>query len=205
MVKICPNCKAKINPNDLYCQYCGFQLEIQTEPSLSATTTVVNLEDNQSTPQFQHPQYAQYTGLPKYRIVGAILAILFGTFGAHKFYMNKTKMGLLYILLFPTGIPTILGLIEGILYFTDTEESFQHRVNPIYPLPPKQPERDRWMAVALAIVFGFCGGHHYFLCDRKGIWYTLFGITGIPWLMSIIEGIIIALEPLQNFELRYGY
>ena len=47
-----------------------------------------------------------------------LFAIMLGTFGAHKFYAGKTGQGIIYIVFFWTGIPTIVGLVEGIIALT---------------------------------------------------------------------------------------
>lgn len=62
----------------------------------------------------------------KDRVTAGVLAILLGWFGAHKFYLGDTGLGILYLCFFWTGIPAIVGLIEGILYLTKTDEEF-HR------------------------------------------------------------------------------
>jgi TM2 domain-containing membrane protein YozV len=64
----------------------------------------------------------------KNKMVAGILGILVGGFGIHKFYMGNVMPGVVYILLCWTGIPSILGLIEGIIYLMDTDEAFQARV-----------------------------------------------------------------------------
>lgn len=64
----------------------------------------------------------------KNKTTAGILAILVGAFGVHRFYMGHTTPGIVYLLLFWTGIPSILALIEGIMYLMDTEEKFQQRV-----------------------------------------------------------------------------
>ncbi|MBM7661488.1 TM2 domain-containing membrane protein YozV [Bacillus mesophilus] len=61
----------------------------------------------------------------KSRVVAGVLGILLGNFGIHKFYLGKIGMGILYLAFFWTGIPGIIGLIEGILYLVKTEEEFQ--------------------------------------------------------------------------------
>ena len=43
------------------------------------------------------------------------MALLFGTFGVHKFCAGRVWMGVLYVLFSWTGIPTIVGIIEGIV------------------------------------------------------------------------------------------
>ncbi|WP_248517604.1 TM2 domain-containing protein [Salinarchaeum laminariae] len=63
----------------------------------------------------------------KDRTTAGILAILLGGIGAHKFYLNETGMGILYLCFSWTGIPIIAGLIEGILYLTKTDEEFERQ------------------------------------------------------------------------------
>jgi len=58
------------------------------------------------------------------RIAAALFAILLGTFGIHKFYLGKIGMGILYLIFFWTGIPTLVGIIEGIIYLTKSDEAF---------------------------------------------------------------------------------
>ncbi|WP_456277754.1 TM2 domain-containing protein [Bacillus sp. AK128] len=60
----------------------------------------------------------------KSRVAAGVLGILLGNFGVHKFYLGKIWMGLLYLVFSWTGIPGIIGLIEGILYLVKTEEEF---------------------------------------------------------------------------------
>lgn len=43
------------------------------------------------------------------------MALLFGTFGIHKFCAGRFWMGLLYLVFSWTVIPTVVGVIEGIL------------------------------------------------------------------------------------------
>lgn len=49
------------------------------------------------------------------KIIYIVLAIFFGGLGLHKFYAKNNGRGILYLLFFWTGIPEILGIIEGIL------------------------------------------------------------------------------------------
>lgn len=44
--------------------------------------------------------------------IAAVLAILFGTFGIHKFYLGEFKSGILYLLFCWTGIPAILAILD---------------------------------------------------------------------------------------------
>lgn len=63
----------------------------------------------------------------KSKTTAGILAILLGSLGVHKFYLGKIGLGIVYLLFCWTGIPGIIGLIEGILYLTKTEEEFQSK------------------------------------------------------------------------------
>lgn len=65
----------------------------------------------------------------KSKIVAGILGILLGGWGAHKFYMGKIGMGILYLCLCWTSIPFWVGLIEGIIYLVESDEAFQARLN----------------------------------------------------------------------------
>lgn len=57
------------------------------------------------------------------RIVGAILAIFLGDFGIHHFYTGDTKDGIWHLVFFWTGVPGLIGFIEGIIWLVD-EGSF---------------------------------------------------------------------------------
>ncbi len=56
------------------------------------------------------------------KTVAGILAMFLGTIGIHWFYMGKWKRGLVYLLFFWTGVPTILGILDGARFFTQVAE-----------------------------------------------------------------------------------
>ena len=69
----------------------------------------------------------------KSKIVAGLLAIFLGGLGIHKFYLGYTKTGIIFLLigvlgfillLIPTVIISIIALIEGIIYLTKSDESF---------------------------------------------------------------------------------
>jgi ribosomal protein L32 len=59
------------------------------------------------------------------RTTAGLLAILLGGLGVHKFYMGNTGMGVLYLLFCWTFIPAVIGVIEGIIYLTKSDQEFQ--------------------------------------------------------------------------------
>jgi TM2 domain-containing membrane protein YozV len=59
------------------------------------------------------------------KIIAGILGILLGGFGIHKFYLGYTKEGIIQLILgFLCGIGWVIGLIEGIIYLTKSDEEF---------------------------------------------------------------------------------
>jgi TM2 domain-containing membrane protein YozV len=91
-------------------------------------------------PQYNNGQ-AQYNGQPQYnggyvqqlpvksKMAAGILAILLGDIGVHKFYLGNIGMGILYLCFCWTGIPGVIGLIEGIIYLTSSKEDFERKNN----------------------------------------------------------------------------
>lgn len=61
------------------------------------------------------------------RVVAALLAAFLGTFGFHKFYLRQVFQGVIYLLLCWTGIPTVLGWIEAVLYLIKTDHEFNRK------------------------------------------------------------------------------
>jgi TM2 domain-containing membrane protein YozV len=58
------------------------------------------------------------------RILCGILAILLGGLGVHKFMLGMTKAGIIQLILGFCCIGGIIGIIEGIIYLTKTDEEF---------------------------------------------------------------------------------
>jgi TM2 domain-containing membrane protein YozV len=58
------------------------------------------------------------------KIVAGICGILLGGFGVHKFILGYTVPGIILLVAGFCGIGWIVGLIEGIIYLTKTDEEF---------------------------------------------------------------------------------
>ncbi|MSR53032.1 MAG: TM2 domain-containing protein [Gemmataceae bacterium] len=59
--------------------------------------------------------------------MAGLLGILLGSFGAHRFVLGDTKGGLirLAISVVTCGMGGVIGLIEGIIYITKSDEDFE--------------------------------------------------------------------------------
>ena len=60
------------------------------------------------------------------KIVAGILGILLGGLGIHKFYLGYTKEGIIQLIIgvVTCGAGGLIGLIEGIIYLTKSDEDF---------------------------------------------------------------------------------
>ncbi len=104
--KICTNCQRPIDINLQTCPYCGV-----VQPSAA------------------YPNYPQ-TQVPvgsKNKVTAGLLALFLGGLGVHKFYLGQTGLGILYLVLCWTGIPSIIALIEGIIYLTMSDMDFYQK------------------------------------------------------------------------------
>jgi TM2 domain-containing membrane protein YozV len=74
----------------------------------------------------------------KSKTTAAILALFLGGFGIHRFYLNQTGLGFLYLLFFWTLIPGVIALIDFIVFLSMSEESFNAKYNSRVVISPMQ-------------------------------------------------------------------
>ena len=72
----------------------------------------------------------------KNRITAALLALVFGGIGVHRFCLNKPISGFFYLILFWTFIPAIIALIEFVVLLCMSDEEFDRRYNAYAIAPP---------------------------------------------------------------------
>ena len=70
----------------------------------------------------------------KNKTTAGVLAILLGSLGIHKFYLGYSKEGIIMLLVSlvggiitcgsATSVMGVIGLVEGILYLTKSDEEF---------------------------------------------------------------------------------
>ncbi|MBP1757286.1 MAG: hypothetical protein H6Q62_142, partial [Firmicutes bacterium] len=114
--KYCIQCGSELDAGAAFCKSCG--AKVGGQPQNAQAT-----QNSQSSWQQAAPAYGAYPS-DKNKIAAGILAILLGGLGIHKFYLGQIGMGILYILFCWTSIPSIIGLVEGIIYLTSTDEQF---------------------------------------------------------------------------------
>ena len=107
----CFNCGIKTDPEQIMCVQCGASL---------ATSPLAGIPG---------------IGGRKEKLVAGLFALLLGWLGIHKFYLESWGWGLVYLLLSWTGIPFIAGIIEGILFLTMDDPTFEQRYNQTQPAP----------------------------------------------------------------------
>lgn len=60
------------------------------------------------------------------KVLAGVLAIVLGGLGVHKFILGYTQEGIIQLVLgvVTCGVGGIIGLVEGIIYLTKTDEEF---------------------------------------------------------------------------------
>ena len=132
----CPECGKQYSTqekvNRVKCPYCG------------AETNVSYSDKQQNRWEEFYNQQRQYGASAidsvfndgpsgKSRGVAGLLALLLGWCGLHYFYIDKTKAGVLFLLIaivscgiFGT-ITWVVSIIQGVLFFTSTQEEFERK------------------------------------------------------------------------------
>lgn len=119
----CPQCGAPAQEGSAKCEYCGAALAQPAQPAQPA----YQAQPAQRVVYVQQPAVnAERANWPiKNKIVAALLAILLGGLGIHKFYLGQNGKGILYLIFCWTYIPGILSFIEGIIMLCSNDENFQ--------------------------------------------------------------------------------
>jgi TM2 domain-containing membrane protein YozV len=120
---LCPQCGAPIDASASKCEYCGASI------SQPAQQPQVQQPQKEKIVYVQQPTTSEITERSnwpiKNKIVAAILAIVLGGLGIHKFYLGHTGKGILYLLFCWTYIPSLIAFIEGIIILCSNDENFQ--------------------------------------------------------------------------------
>jgi TM2 domain-containing membrane protein YozV/predicted RNA-binding Zn-ribbon protein involved in translation (DUF1610 family) len=106
--------KREKNFDEIYCSSCGEIIKKEAEICPKCGVRQKNNNNNNNS-----------SNGTKSKVVAGVLAIFLGGIGAHKFYLGDVGVGILYLCFSWTFIPSLLGLIEGILYLTKTNAAFK--------------------------------------------------------------------------------
>ncbi len=145
--KFCFSCSSILHNSALSCPFCG-----ASQPAINPRGQELALKANTELPlnhifcrgcgQHIHEsaiscpkcgavQVIGYktrsTSSGKDRLTAAVLAMVLGGLGIHRFYLGDFGLGILYLLFFWTTIPAFVGLIEGIILLASTDQEFIQR------------------------------------------------------------------------------
>lgn len=124
----CSKCGASIEDDARVCSLCGTTLVVENSPQAvfvpisQPLPGQINNGQNMVMPQDSaiDPNWPV-----KSKVAAGLLGFFLGGFGAHKFYLGKVGMGILYLLFSWTMIPTFVGIVEGIICLCSDDISFQ--------------------------------------------------------------------------------
>ena len=147
----CPNCGNTVileQPVEtITCPYCNtsFNTAInQQPPQFGGNQQQYGQQQQQQYGYQQPPSNDVFAEGPsgKSRGIAALLAIFLGAIGVHYFYLGKTTPGIVFLVasLISCGIlaavTSIIGLIQGIMMFTMSQQEFENKyVNPAVSFP----------------------------------------------------------------------
>ena len=129
----CTNCAAVTQPGAFACASCGFSPTSQKnfcancgQPTLPGQVACTTCGATLTASPAVVPQG------DKSKVAAGLLGIFLGGIGIHKFYLGRNNPGLIMllvtliggILIIPALVMGTIGLIEGIIYLTKTDEQF---------------------------------------------------------------------------------
>mgnify|MGYP003958740539 FL=1 len=120
----CPNCGSETNEEQIICVKCGV--------SLDAKKSKVNLSGN----KFQKTVWFNRESI-RLKNYAAVMALVGGALGIHKFYHGSWGWGIVFIAFIWTFIPGVIGFIEGIMLFLMDEDKYNQKYNTEDPEPFK--------------------------------------------------------------------
>lgn len=133
----CSQCGAPITPGANCCEYCGNVLEVKQAPVQQPQIFIQPPPPMYQQPPMQNMYHQNMQSAMmmsdgidpswpiKNKVTAGILALLLGSFGIHKFYLGQIALGVVYLVLCATGIPALLGIVDGIIILTSNDHNFQ--------------------------------------------------------------------------------
>ena len=130
----CMLCGGTFLSGESFCTYCGEPLVPGARRKESKYDNKKNSHGQSGSDDWDFSAFAQAFGEPSDtpppikmfgpsrfdRFVAAALAFTLGTFGVHWYFLGNRRRAIWYTIFFWTGIPTILGIIDGIMLLGGT-------------------------------------------------------------------------------------
>lgn len=115
----CPICGAALENQK--CGYCGYAEKIPTQTTADINNTSYQSESIQKQPSAMNNPISNNTNITsqisrKSKVAALLLCIFLGFLGAHRFYVGKTGMGILYFL--TVGLFGVGWIVDIILIAT---------------------------------------------------------------------------------------
>jgi len=98
-----------------YCRACGDPIDLRAEICVHCGVR----------------QYSVSIRPHKSKTTAGLLALFLGGFGAHHFYLGQIGLGILYLLFFWTFIPAIVAFFEALVFFFQSDASFDAKYNSV--------------------------------------------------------------------------
>jgi len=121
----CPNCSVENTALENYCRSCGTTLNDPFQNQQAYQNQQMQQPYNQNT--------GQIPGADK-KLPAGILGILLGGLGIHKFMLGYQNEGIIMLVIWlvgavllcgiPSMVVSIIGIVEGIMYLTKSDEEF---------------------------------------------------------------------------------
>ncbi len=138
-VRTCPRCGAILRPGEELCPDCAREPQVEPVSTLVPCRACGQMVSPRaaSCPRCGEP-VAPLPAVPpaappppvKHRHrrgIAAALALFLGGLGAHKFYLERPGLGVLYLLFCWTLIPSVVGVVEAVMYAFSSDEDFERR------------------------------------------------------------------------------
>lgn len=107
----------------MFCKFCGYEIDDDCVVCPHCGKQVAPLKTESS----GNSLFGENVN-GKNKLIAALLALFLGDFGIHHFYLENNRAGILSVIFFWTGIPWIIGIVQGIMMLLESDEEFAKRI-----------------------------------------------------------------------------